>query len=155
MRPRPSASTSPSLVFTSSTFFAAEAAATVAVEPDAESLTEAPTEAIADHVEQIDEQPDDDVVYDQEADAPAISEERGFIESVLVPDEPVDTSDDLTAMVRAVRESMLESQATPTVADEPEPAASEAREDKQRRRNGKRASVPSWDEIMFGRGGDR
>ena len=100
-----------------------------------------------------------DEVFDQEADAPADSDQPGFIESVLVPDEPVDTSDDLTAMVRAVRESMLESDETTSTADEPEPTpepqASDEREDKQRRRNGKRASVPSWDEIMFGRGADR
>lgn len=125
---------------------------TLEVEVEAEDLADAPAAA--------------DEVFDQEADAPVDESEqgseadaepaapRGFIESVMVPDEPVDTSDDLTAMVRAIRESMAEEHAAAeAVQSEPEPAQADGREDKQRRRNGKRASVPSWDEIMFGRSG--
>ena len=45
---------------------------------------------------------------------PAVADEPGFIESVLVEDEITETSDDLTAVVRAVRESVVE---TPTTAE--------------------------------------
>ena len=104
-------------------------------------------------------------MFDQEADAtdedPEQAEEPGFFESVLVADDvdevddTVETSDDLTAVVRAVRESTGEVSSTqPSEAEPTEAASADERADKQRRRNGKRASVPSWDEIMFGRGGD-
>lgn len=68
-------------------------------------------------------------------------------------DEPSDAepTDDLTAVVRAVSEDEQPAEAAPpddarSEADSP-PAATT-----QRKRRGKRASVPSWDEIMFGKG---
>ena len=83
------------------------------------------------------------------------------------PAEPVDdeVSDDLTAVVRAVRETPVAEQPTePTELTEPTAGSDDSPTEpisvsdgapteptpKRKRRN-KRASVPSWDEIMFGK----
>ncbi|MDX6297309.1 MAG: hypothetical protein QOI51_1166 [Nocardioidaceae bacterium] len=85
-----------------------------------------------------------------------------------MPDSEDDSTDDLTAVVRAVREPQDEdaeiSPEEPPPADAP--AVEESRsapvqdaqdeapaveEPPERRRRPKRASVPSWDEIMFGK----
>jgi len=86
------------------------------------------------------------------------------------PAEPVDdeVSDDLTAVVRAVRETPVAEQPTeptePTELTEPAAGSDDSPTEpisvsdgapteptpKRKRRN-KRASVPSWDEIMFGK----
>ncbi|MDQ3095409.1 MAG: hypothetical protein M3Q82_05555, partial [Actinomycetota bacterium] len=77
------------------------------------------------------------------------------------PDE--ETTDDLTAVVRAVSEGDVEPERPPApptesrepataddTADDTEPVETQ-KPDRKRRAN-RRASVPSWDEIMFGKG---
>jgi len=64
--------------------------------------------------------------------------------SVTTAEEP-DVSDDLTAVVRAVRET----------AEAPPAEHADDQSGRKRSRTGRRASIPSWDEIMFGRGADR
>ncbi len=70
-------------------------------------------------------------------------------------DAPPDAepTDDLTAVVRAVSDDAESAEPTPdaAIADTAE-AADESPPKAERKRRGKRASVPSWDEIMFGKG---
>ena len=86
-----------------------------------------------------------------------------------VPETEQDSTDDLTAVVRAVREPQGDDAEVPPGESPPatEPAVEEPRvsapvqdaqdeapvvvEAPERRRRPKRASVPSWDEIMFGK----
>ncbi|MEJ7629885.1 MAG: septation protein SepH [Nocardioidaceae bacterium] len=87
------------------------------------------------------------------------------------PDVDEDGTDDLTAVVRAVRETPDDDGSTTTAeppSDPAQEAAPDAQDDvetepphagddapteptPQRKRRSKRASVPSWDEIMFGK----
>lgn len=79
---------------------------------------------------------------DESADNVAVADEAEPVPAAAdVEGDDLDVTDDLTAVVRAVRE------AEPT---QPQPAQPEPR-----RRSTKRASVPSWDEIMLGRRSER
>jgi hypothetical protein len=142
----------------------APAARRLAAVPTGDDLLSLSLEAEAQSAAPADVEPveDNEVgpadVISREADEPEYEEEF------------VDTSDDLTAVVRAVRETVAEESremsapAEPEVVDvaesesieaEPEAPVVQQREERQRRRPARRASVPSWDEIMFGRGADR
>jgi hypothetical protein len=114
---------------------------------------------------------DDDLLSVPPTDDLGVAESHDFLSG----DGYIETSDDLTAVVRAVREASVAGgeQDEASEADEPtetpegvevatdtgdhgdgdtdDDVEDQPVEPRRRRRSGRRASVPTWDEIMLGR----
>jgi hypothetical protein len=101
---------------------------------------------------------DDDLLSLAATDDLGVAESHDFLSADQAHTE---TSDDLTAVVRAVREASksatdevaasVDADDAPDDDGDSEPVEEPAAEPRRRGRAARRASVPSWDEIMLGR----